>query len=86
MIYPLVQDLAAEKFPVAVTCRVLGFSKQAFYQWKAKPVSDRGYDDDTWSMPRSTSTTTPSSATGSSPTLTAQGFTASRKRVGRLVV
>jgi putative transposase len=28
-----------------VTCRVLGFSKQAFYQWKAKPVSDRDYDD-----------------------------------------
>jgi putative transposase len=24
---------------------VLGFSKQAFYKWKAKPVSDRDYDD-----------------------------------------
>jgi hypothetical protein len=30
MMYPLVLDLAAEQIPVAVTCRVLGFSKQAF--------------------------------------------------------
>ena len=45
MMYPLVLDLAADDIPVAVTCRVLGFSKQAFYQWKAKPVSDRDYDD-----------------------------------------
>jgi len=28
-----------------VTCRVLGFSKQAFYQWKANPVSQRDWDD-----------------------------------------
>jgi len=28
-----------------VTCRVLGFSKQAFYKWKANPVSDRDYYD-----------------------------------------
>ena len=45
MSYPLVLDLAADGVPVAVTCRVLGFSKQAFYQWKQKPVSDRDYDD-----------------------------------------
>ena len=31
MMYPLVLDLAADGIPVAVTCRVLGFSKQAFY-------------------------------------------------------
>lgn len=31
--------------PVAVTCRVLGFLKEAFCKWKAKPVSDRDYDD-----------------------------------------
>ena len=43
--YPLVQDLAAEKIPVAVTCRVLGFSKQAFYKWQADPVSQRDWDD-----------------------------------------
>ncbi len=39
MTYPLVLDLAAEGIPVAVTCRVLGFSKQAFYKWKADPVT-----------------------------------------------
>src|SRR3712207_9529033 len=45
MIYPLVQDLAADHIPVAVTCRVLGFSKQAFYKWQASPVSQRDWDD-----------------------------------------
>ena len=45
MMYPLVLDLAADKIPVAVTCRVLGFSKQAFYAWKAAPVSARDWDD-----------------------------------------
>jgi putative transposase len=45
MIYPLVQELAAEQIPVAVTCRVLGFSKQAFYKWQAAPVSQRDWDD-----------------------------------------
>ncbi len=43
--YPLVQELAADKIPVAVTCRVLGFSKQAFYMWQATPVSQRDWDD-----------------------------------------
>jgi putative transposase len=48
MMYPLVRDLAADrihKIPVAVTCRVLGFSKQAFYKWCADPVSQRDWDD-----------------------------------------
>ena len=45
MMYPLVRDLAAAGVPVAVTCRVLGFSKQAFYAWYAHPVSDRDYDE-----------------------------------------
>lgn len=31
--------------PVAVTCRVLGFSTQAFFQWKRAPVSERDWDD-----------------------------------------
>jgi len=43
--YPLVQELAADKIPVVVTCRVLGFSKQAFYKWQAAPVSRRDWDD-----------------------------------------
>ncbi len=45
MMFPLVLDLAADGVPVAVTCRVLGFSKQAFYRWKAQPVSDRDWAD-----------------------------------------
>ena len=45
MMFPLVLDLAADKIPVAVTCRVLGFSKQAFYQWRADPVTERDWDD-----------------------------------------
>jgi putative transposase len=43
MSYPLVLDLAADGIPVAVTCRALGFSKQAFYAWKKNPVSDRDW-------------------------------------------
>jgi putative transposase len=45
MMYPLVRDLAVDKIPVAVTCRVLGFSKQAFYKWQTDPVSRRDWDD-----------------------------------------
>jgi transposase InsO family protein len=45
MTYPLVLDLAADGIPVAVTCRVLGFSTQAFYKWKRCPVSQRDWDD-----------------------------------------
>ena len=45
MKFPLVLDLAADGIPVAVTCRTLGFSKQSFYQWRAKPVTDRDWDD-----------------------------------------
>jgi putative transposase len=36
---------AADGVPVAVTCRVLGFSRQAFYAWKRNPVSQRDWDD-----------------------------------------
>ena len=49
MMYPLVRELAAidapVRVPVAVTCRVLGFSTQAFYQWCANPVCARDLDD-----------------------------------------
>lgn len=45
MMFPLVADLAADRIPVAVTCRVLGFSKQGFYQWRANPLSQRDWDD-----------------------------------------
>ena len=45
MMFPLVRDLAAEGFPVAVTCGVLGFSRQAYYAWAAEPCSQRDWDD-----------------------------------------
>ncbi|MFN2594998.1 MAG: IS3 family transposase [Actinomycetota bacterium] len=45
MKFPLVQELAAEGFPVRLTCGVLGFSAQAFYKWRAHPVCDRGWFD-----------------------------------------
>src|SRR3954469_740337 len=45
MMYPLVQELAADKIPVAVACRVLGFSKQASCKWQAEPVRQRDWDD-----------------------------------------
>jgi transposase InsO family protein len=45
MKFPLVQDLAAEGFPVRLTCGVLGFSHQAFYKWQRQPCSARDYED-----------------------------------------
>jgi putative transposase len=45
MRYPLVRDLADDGIPVTVTCRVLGFSKQAFHRWNRDPVTDRDWDD-----------------------------------------
>jgi putative transposase len=45
MMFPLVRDLAAEGFPVRLTCGVLGFSSQAFYKWRTRPVSDRDWVD-----------------------------------------
>jgi len=45
MIHPLVRDLAADGVPVVVTCRVLGFTPQAYHKWKATPVSQRERDD-----------------------------------------
>ena len=45
MMYPLVVDLAAEGVRVSTTCRVLGFSTQAFYKWRAQPYSDAEWED-----------------------------------------
>lgn len=45
MMYPLVRDLAATGIPVAVTCRVLGFTTQGFYKWCANLVSDRDLEE-----------------------------------------
>lgn len=50
MMYPLVHELAAApapcRVPVAVTCRVLGFSQQGYYQWLKQPVSARQAEED----------------------------------------
>ena len=45
MMYPLVQELAVDGIPVTLSCRVLGFSKQAFYKWQTNPISDREWSD-----------------------------------------
>jgi putative transposase len=47
MMYPLVAQLARAEVavPVAVSCRVLGFSRQAYYAWLADPVSARDLDN-----------------------------------------
>ena len=45
MKFPLVRDLAAEGFPVRLTCGVLRFSTQAYYAWLARPISDRDLAD-----------------------------------------
>jgi putative transposase len=33
------------RVPVAVACRVLGFSTQGYYKWLKDPVSQRDWDD-----------------------------------------
>jgi transposase InsO family protein len=45
MMYPLVRDLAAEDVPVAVTCRVLQFSKQGYFQWRRRPICRRDLEN-----------------------------------------
>lgn len=43
--FPLVRDLAVDGISVTVTCRVLGFSTQAFYKWKKSPVTQRDWEN-----------------------------------------
>ncbi|USX54133.1 IS3 family transposase [Lentzea sp. HUAS12] len=38
-LYPLVNELAADGIPVAVTCRVLNIARQPYYRWRARPVA-----------------------------------------------
>jgi putative transposase len=67
-----------------VTCRVLGFSQQAFYRWKAKPVSQRDYDD-AHLINTAVDVLHDDPKFGycfSADELAAQGFTAFRNRVG----
>jgi putative transposase len=45
MIFPLVRELAADGFPVEVTCRVLGVSRSGFYDWATRLPSARAVVD-----------------------------------------
>lgn len=45
MRYRLVLGFAVDGLPVAVSCRLLGVSRQAFYRWRAHPISDRDRSD-----------------------------------------
>jgi hypothetical protein len=68
MMFSLVLDLAADRIPIAVTCRVLGFSKQAFFKWRANPISQRAGTTPTSSTPLSVCMmTSRRSGIGSSP-------------------
>ena len=88
--YPLVRELAAVdaplRVPVAVTCRVLGFSKQAFYAWEKHPVCDRAWEEAHLSN-AAVDAHRDDPAFGYrfiADELAAQGFTASERRVWRL--
>ena len=64
--YPLVRDFGATGAPVAGTCRILDFSRQAFYYWCANQVSARDWDEaHLIRVPTTFIRTTLSSGTGS---------------------
>ena len=88
--YPLVRELAAVdaplRVPVAVICRVLGFSKQAFYAWEKHPVCDRAWEE-AHLINAAVDAHRDDPAFGYrfiADELAAQGFTASERRVWRL--
>ena len=88
--YPLVRELAAVdaplRVPVAVTCRVLGFSKQAFYAWEKHPVCDRAWEE-AHLINAAVDAHRDDPAFGYrfiADELAEQGFTASERRVWRL--
>ena len=71
MMYPLLTQLARAEaaIPVAVSCRVLEFSRQAYCSWVADPVSARDLDNaHLMNAALDIHHDDPSSATASSPT------------------
>lgn len=45
MKFPVVQELAAEGFPVQLTRGVLSFSQRAFSQWRGEALSAHDHED-----------------------------------------
>ena len=43
--FPPVLELAADRIPIAVNCRVLKLSKQALFKRKANPISQRDWEN-----------------------------------------
>jgi len=46
MIYPVVAELAADRIPVAVACRVLGVSRAGYHEWCRRGPSRRAVADE----------------------------------------
>ena len=44
MMYPLVRELAADRIPVTVSCRVLGLARQPYYRWLKQPITANQLD------------------------------------------
>ena len=40
MMFPLVRELADDRIPVAVICRVLGLCRADYYSWLGQPFTD----------------------------------------------
>lgn len=87
--FPLVRELAAHGFPVAVTCRILGLSRSGFYDWSTRPPSTRAQADITL-LATITQIHETSRASYGAPRVHAElrlglGIHCGRKRVARLM-
>ena len=45
MMFPLVRELAHDRIPVTVTCRVLELCRADYYRWLDRPVTDNQVDE-----------------------------------------